>query len=115
MGFSHLHCIRELVFAWRGGIKCWDCRKSDKSNRKSGPIILNLVWYSSFGPLVHMQKSFFLFMSTHFDMAAILFLEVVIFSDKEKSVFSSGEKNTSLHKKIIKQKKFYIIELHMEW
>ena len=54
-------------------------------------------------------------MSTRFDMAAILFLEVVIFSDKEKSVFQLWWKNTSSHKKIYKTKKFYIIELHMEW
>ena len=54
-------------------------------------------------------------MLTRFDMAAILFLEVVIFSDKEKSVFQLWWKNTSSHKKIYKTKKFYLIELHMEW
>ena len=54
-------------------------------------------------------------MSTRFDMVAILFLEVVTFSDKEKSVFQLWWKNTSSHKKIYKTKKFYLIELHMEW
>ena len=61
------------------------------------------------------QKSIFLFMSTCFDMAAILFLEVVIFSNKEKSVFQLWWKNTSSHKKIYKTKKLYLIGLHMEW
>ena len=44
-------------------------------------------------------------------MAAILFLEVVIFSDKEKLVFQLLWKNNSSHKKNYKTKKFYIIEL----
>ena len=53
-------------------------------------------------------------MSTRFDMVAILFLEVVTFREKEKSVFQLWWKNTSSHKKSHK-KEFYLIELHMEW
>ena len=54
-------------------------------------------------------------MLARFDMAAILFLEVVTFSAKEKSDFWLWWKNTSSHKKFHKTKKFYLIELHMEW
>ena len=48
-------------------------------------------------------------------MAAILSQEIMIFSDRKKSVFQLWWKNTSSHKKIYKTKKLYLIGLHMEW
>ena len=48
-------------------------------------------------------------MSTRFDMAAILFLEVLTFGENQKFVFQLLRKNTSSQKKIYKTKKFYLI------
>ena len=96
-----------------GGIKCPDRRKSEKSKRKCGPIILNLVYFSSFGLLVHMQTIFFVYVS-RFGHGGHFVTEIMIFSDRKKSVFQLCWKNTSSHKKMYETKKFYLIELHME-
>ena len=65
---------------------------------------------------VHLSicKGDFLFMSIRFDMAAILFLEVLTFSKKEKSVFSALVKKYFIPQKNYETKTFYLIVLHME-